>query len=78
MLRWVDIALDWVHTVYMTSTPYPVRLRLWAQSILDGIQRLEELGAEGDDDRWSHAESRLQDADAGVNSLVEWIEEGRP
>ncbi len=61
-----------------TTTTYLGNIRDLAQSVLAGIQGLEDLSAATEDDGYSNAELALRDADSDVWALVDWIDEGRP
>lgn len=58
--------------------PYLVRLRELAQSILAGVQSLEDASATDADETYAAMEERLSEADDAVGNTVEWINEGRP
>jgi hypothetical protein len=65
----------------MTTTPktYLENLRERAQSVLAGVQRLEDLGAtQNDAGAYVDPAVRLDDVDSDIWSLVDWIEAGRP
>lgn len=61
-----------------TKETYLQALRTQAQSVLAGVQRLEELEADEDDaEYYCNPAFRLGEADADIWSLVDWIEGGR-
>jgi hypothetical protein len=61
----------------MTSAEYLQALRDLAQSVLAGVQRLEDLGATADDETFSMPTKALSQADSDVWALVDWIDGGR-
>lgn len=65
-------------TATTTATEYRARLRNLAQSILSGIQRLEDLQATPEDDSYADVAHTLNQADTDVWATVDFIAEGRP
>lgn len=66
------------NTTDLTPAEYQARLREMAQSILAGIQRLEDLNATADDDAYSNLAHALNEADGDVWATIDHIAEGRP
>lgn len=60
------------------DSSYRGNLRTVAQSILQGIQTLEDLSARADDDHYSNVAHALGEADTDMWALIDWIKEGRP